>query len=177
MYENHVIFQVGEQCYSINSLKVKTIERAVRIEPLPGAPGAIEGIGELRGEFHPICSLHRKFNVAEPAGKDLQYLFVETGDGIIGVITDAVRENAMVDTDELIGVPTIVKSDSTDYVSGIVRHKGELITMIDPDKILTREEAEVVKRLLKQRADEEEKREAELKAAQEESEAPEEEQQ
>ncbi|MBP5159903.1 MAG: chemotaxis protein CheW [Lachnospiraceae bacterium] len=170
MYENHVIFQVGDQCYSINSLKVKTIEGAVRTEPLPGAPSTILGIGELRGEFHPICSLHKKFGLPVPEGKPVQYLFVETADGMIGVVTDAVRENAMIDTSELNSVPVIVRNDNTGYVSGIVRHKGELITMMDPDKILTRDEITVIKSCMNTLRQEQEKKEAELKALQEQAE-------
>ncbi len=167
MYENDVIFQLGDQCFSINSLKVKTIEGTVRIEPLPGAPDSILGVGELRGELYPICSLHKKFGLTPPAGGPTQYLFVETSDGMTGFVTDAVRENAMVDTSELIDVPTIVKNDSTGYISGIIRHKGELITLIDPDKILTAEEKKAIESCLSQVRKAKEEKEAAIRAEQE----------
>lgn len=149
MYENHVIFEISGQYYSINSLKVKSIEAACSVEHLIGAPENVLGTAALRGVYYPVYSLHKKFGVPERKTATTQYLFVEASSGLIGIVVDSVREIAMLDTEEQTGVPVIVRNEATGYVAGIIRHNGELITMINPDKILSPAEVSSIERCLK----------------------------
>ena len=81
---------------------------------------------------------------------------------------DTVHEIGAVTEDTQMKLPTILQSDETSYVEGIVRHKGELITAIHHESVLTPNEAAqlsaAMKSLLKKKQDEQDAQAALLAA-------------
>jgi len=141
MYGTQVIFGVNGQKYSLNSLYVRAVEHSCNLTMLPGAPKCIAGVTELRGEWIPICDLNIKFNVTASAKPNRDIIFVNYSQGCIGCLVDTVHEIGAVTEDVQIDLPKIIQTEETSYVDGIVRHKGELITAIHHESILTPNEA------------------------------------
>ena len=141
MFATQVIFGVNNQKYSFNSLYVRAVEHSVNVTMLPGAPGCIVGVTELRGEWVPICDLNTKFNTGVVGSYDRDVIFVNYSQGCIGCLVDAVHEIGAVTEDIQMKLPGIIQSDKTSYVEGIVRHKDELVTAIHHESILTPNEA------------------------------------
>ena len=158
MYGTQVIFGVNGQKYSFNSLYVRAVEQSCNIVTLPGAPGCITGVTELRGEWIPVCDLNVKFNMGSAAGSGRSIIFVNYSKGCIGCLVDTVYEIGAVTDDIQHELPGFIKTEKTSYVDGIVRHKGELITAIHHESILTPNEAAqleaAMKSLLKKREEE-----------------------
>jgi len=50
-------------------------------------------------------------------------------------------------------LPIIAKNDKTNYIDGIIRHNNELVTVVNPDKILTPEEWKTVKEITGKKED------------------------
>ncbi|MBR4724540.1 MAG: chemotaxis protein CheW [Lachnospiraceae bacterium] len=177
MFATQVIFGVNGQKYSFNSLYVRAVEHSCNIVMLPGAPECVVGVTELRGEWIPICDLNIKFKTGVPAKPNRDIIYVNYSQGCIGCLVDMVHEIGAVTEDIQMKLPTILQSDETSYVEGIVRHKGELVTAIHHECVLTPNEAAqlsaAMKSLLKKKQDEQDallaaeaaKKEAEEKAA------------
>lgn len=158
MFATQVIFGVNGQKYSFNSLYVRAVEHSCNTTMLPGAPECIIGVAELRGEWVPICDLDIKFKTGKRGGTDRDIIYVNYSKGCIGCLVDAVHEIGAVTEDVQMKLPGIIQNESTSYVEGIVRHKGELVTAIHHESILTPNEAAqlsvAMKSLLKKKQDE-----------------------
>ncbi len=141
MFGTQVIFGVNGQKYSFNSLYVRAVEHSCNIVMLPGAPQCIAGVTELRGEWVPICDLNIRFNTGVAGKPDRDIIYVNYSQGCIGCLVDTVHEIGAVTEDVQMELPGIIRNDDTTYVEGIVRHKGELITAIHHEGILTANEA------------------------------------
>lgn len=141
MFGTQVIFGVNGQRYSFNSLYVRAVEHSQKITMLPGAPECIAGVTELRGEWIPICDLNIKFRTGVAGRSDRDVIFVNYSGGCIGCLVDVVHEIGAVTEDIQHKLPVIIQNEQTSYVEGIVRHKGELITAIHHESVLTPNEA------------------------------------
>ena len=141
MFATQVIFGVNGQKYSLNSLYVRAVEHALNITMLPGAPECVVGVTELRGEWIPICDLNIKFKTGVQGKSDRDIIFVNYSQGCIGCLVDMVHEIGAVTEDLQMKLPNIIQTEQTSYVEGIVRHKGELVTAIHHESVLTPNEA------------------------------------
>lgn len=154
MFGQQVIFEVGGQLYGFDSMKVTAVEAGVNPMTLAGAPGCIVGFTELRGELVPVCDLYRKFNLRGNLPEAPSTIFVQTEEGNLGCMVDQVREIGAVTNDIQVELPYIARMDSTSYVDGIINHKGELVTVINRDNLLTEDEKSRIREAL-HRVDEE----------------------
>ena len=58
-----VTFQIGEENYGIDIMKVKEIQKVQDIRTIPNAPSYVEGIFNLRGDIIPVINLHTRFHI------------------------------------------------------------------------------------------------------------------
>ena len=130
-------------------MKVRTIESDYRLSTIPGAPGCIVGLADLRGEIIPVCDIYKKFNLRGTVAPGNNTIFVNTEEGCLGCLVDEITEIGAVGEDLQMTLPLIARNDSTNYVDGIIRHKNTLVTVVNPDKVLTPEEWKAVHALLK----------------------------
>lgn len=170
MFRQQVIFEVGGQKYGLDSMKVTAVEAGVDIHPIPGLPACIAGFAELRGELVPICDLYNKLNLRGSIVAQPQVVYASTSEGNIGCLVDMVTEIGAVAEDVQMDLPGIIRMDTTGYVGGIIRHNGELITVIDQENLLDESEKDAVRKALKKENTRKEKaaqKERELKAGKE----------
>lgn len=159
MFRQQVIFEVGGQLYGLDSMKVTAVEAGVDIHPLPGVPDCIAGFAQLRGEYVPVCDLYRKLNLRGSLAAQPQVIYVSTTEGNIGCLVDAVTEIGAVAEDVQMDLPGIIRMDTTGYVGGIIRHNGNLITVIDQNSLLTPDEKTAVFQAVKKENTKREKQE------------------
>ena len=62
-YIKPVVFKVGELLYGVDINLVQSIEKQVKVVPVPNATDYIKGIVNLRNEVIPLYSLKRKFKM------------------------------------------------------------------------------------------------------------------
>lgn len=148
MFGQQVIFKAANQLYGFDSMKVRTVEADYVLNPLPGAPSVIAGLATLRDEVVPVISIYTKFNLRGQLAGGNNTIFVNTKNGCLGCLVDEITEIGAVGEDLQMALPTIAKNDETNYVEGIIRHKNQLVTVVDPDKLLTAAEWNAVTKLL-----------------------------
>ncbi len=166
MTKSQVIFAVGRGQYSFDSLYVRAVEGKSDIKILPGAPDCIEGLTDLRGELVPVIDLNRKFNTGVPSPADCATIFVNTSGGCLGCVVDKVIEIGAITEDLEIELPYLIRAESTEYIAEIVSHKGNLVTAINQDKILSNDERNALDKVMN-KAKEKAEKDAEKKAIKE----------
>lgn len=92
-----------------------------------------DGKFEFRGKWIPVLNIKKIFKLPTAAGSVL--LVVNGMKGVHGILVDAVIE--IIDTDQKpADMPFGVMDPSQIYYSGIIRHKGQLILLLNEDGLL-----------------------------------------
>ncbi|MDE6874823.1 MAG: chemotaxis protein CheW [Lachnospiraceae bacterium] len=146
MTTKQVIFKLGSEEYGMDISLVSGIENYTKVVPIPNAPAHIIGILNLRGDVIPIYSLRKKFRMEEVMGTAATQLLVTNCMGtLIGYKVDSVVEIIEIDENLIRPVPPIVRNEETSYAKGIAERKGQLVVLLDIERILSDQEREAVK--------------------------------
>ena len=144
-----VIFSVNGQKFAVNISCVSGIEKVQNIVGVPNSNKDIKGIINLRGEVIPIYSLRRHFNMPDAEyTESSQFVIVYTDDIRIGLEVDSVEEIHKVEEGMIVDVPVIIKNDETQMFDKVINIGGELVLVINIEKILKMEQMEDIKQLV-----------------------------
>ena len=131
-------FQLGNEEYGIDILKVQEINRIVKITRIPQSPDYVEGVINLRGKVIAIIDLRKRFSMPERAyDKQTRILVGEIEGMIVGLIVDAVSEVLRLPLNTIEPAPKIISKDKADYIKGVGKLEDRLLMLLDIDKILT----------------------------------------
>ncbi len=88
-----VSFNIGEEEFGVDILKVQEINRMVEITRVPNAPEYVEGVINLRGKVLPIIDLRNRLKMPpKEYDKNTRIVVVELESKVIGFIVDSVNE-------------------------------------------------------------------------------------
>ena len=88
-YIKPVVFKVGELLYGVDINLVQSIEKQVKVVPVPNATDYIKGIVNLRNEVIPLYSLKRKFKMKDEGYTECS-IIVNTGEVKLALEVDDV---------------------------------------------------------------------------------------
>jgi purine-binding chemotaxis protein CheW len=132
-----VVFQLCDEHYGVEISKVQEIIRMQHITPVPGSPGYVMGVLNLRGRIVPVLDLRRRFGL--PGSVDLstgRIVVVTFGSQIVGMAVDSVTE-VLRFSHEMVEKPSdLVASANTEYLKGILRVDSRLVIVVDLDVVL-----------------------------------------
>ena len=129
----YIVVKFGDEQYGINIKYIDNIVRMQRITRVPNVPAYIKGVINLRGEVVPVVSLRIKMGLCEDEITKLtRIIIIKLDNGeVIGVLVDAVKEVVTLDTREIEKVSYDSGEEKTNFISGIGKDKGELISLFD----------------------------------------------
>jgi purine-binding chemotaxis protein CheW len=129
---------VGDQEFGADIHKVSIIEKTLNPARVPTTPDYIKGVVNLRGDIIPIMSIRIKFGLPEiEADDDTRTIIFKFNDALLGVIVDAVDEVVSLHEEDIDSVTTITNDRSLDYILGIAKYDGRLITLLNIEKMIT----------------------------------------
>ena len=135
--EQYVVFKVGDQEFGADILKVSIIEKIINIARVPNAPSYIKGVINLRGDIIPILSLRLKFGLPEiEADDDSRIIIFKFNEMTLGVIVDSVAEVVNLKENDIESVTTITNDRNYDYITGIGKVEGRLVTLLNIEKLI-----------------------------------------
>ena len=150
MTENQfVVFMLGEERYGVDILNVSTISEYMDITKVPDAPVYVDGIINLRGDIIPVINLKKRFNIAETKISDDTRIIIYSIEGVaIGFLVDEASQVLRIDSGNIEATPAILRGADREYISGVGKHEGKIIIILDFAKILNESErAELTKYL------------------------------
>lgn len=145
-----IIFNVGNEQYGIDILKVHEIDNTGNFVRIPNAPECILGIMNLRGEVIPIYSLRKRFNITQPAvNNETQQLIITAVDDMkIGFLVDSVNQIQEIRQDQLYSTPKIVLNSDTDFIANVACVDKQIILLLDVSALIKDGEREQISALL-----------------------------
>ena len=148
-YIKPVIFRLGNQQFGVDINLVQSIEREINIVRVPNAMEYISGIVNLRGEVIPAFSLRKKFGTDDAVGsigEDSTIIVNIPGVVKLALEVDDVLEIGDIDANGIVPMPALARTDDTAYLDRVANVNGELVILLDVEKLLTQSEAESVKK-------------------------------
>jgi purine-binding chemotaxis protein CheW len=136
-----VTFKLAGETYGINVMQVQEVLRYTEIAPVPGASYYVLGIINLRGKVVTVIDTRTRFGL--PAGEitdNTRIVIIETGSHVVGIMVDAVAEVVYLRQSEIDMTPNIGNDDSSKFIQGVCNKGGELLILVDLDKLLTEDE-------------------------------------
>jgi purine-binding chemotaxis protein CheW len=140
-----VIFRIGEDLFAADVLAVDRVLRFTPPNPVPDVPRWIEGVIEHRRGVIPVVDLRRRIERDDAElNASTRILVLNTSDGFVGAIADAVVEVAVVPASAVAPPPPLFRGLAADAVRGIAKVRDELVVVLDVDRVLTRAERIVI---------------------------------
>lgn len=136
-----VTFRLADEIYGINVMQVQEVLRVTEIAPVPGAPHYVLGIINLRGNVVTVIDTRIRLGLPTSETTDATRIVIIEGDKhIVGILVDSVAEVVDLRTSEMESAPNVGNDESAKYIQGVASRDGELLILVDLNKMLTDEE-------------------------------------
>lgn len=132
-----VSFNIDNEEFGIDILKVEEIIRVISITKIPNAPDFIEGVINLRGKVIPIIDLRTRLNrIRKEHDNNTRVIVVEVSGITVGFIVDSVREVLRIPKNITEPPPSIVSGVNSEYITAIGKLEDRLLILLDLEKVL-----------------------------------------
>ncbi len=133
-----VTFRLAGETYGINVMQVQEVLRYTEIAPVPGAPGYVLGIINLRGNVVTVIDTRNRFGLESGEMSDnTRIVIIETEGHVIGVLVDSVAEVVYLRQSEIENAPNVGNDESAKFIQGVCHKNDELLILIELNKLLT----------------------------------------
>jgi len=135
--QEFLCFRVSSEIYAINIMAVKEIIRPREVTEIPRSPGFVSGVLSLRGIIIPVFNMRLRLGLpeAETSGKE-RIVVVTKGEEFFGILVDEVTQVVKITGAIIEKPPAVLDGIDRDFVSGIGRFNGQMLFLLNQDKIL-----------------------------------------
>ena len=136
--ELHIVgFQVGRETYGVPITSLHEIVRVPEITAVPDAPEYMEGVINLRGKIVSVIDLRKRLGEKKVSStRRNRILVVEHNGRLSGLIVDSASEVLKIPASDVEPSPTSLQEGRTNCVTGLGKHKGRLIVLLDMTRLL-----------------------------------------
>lgn len=129
----YIVVKFDEEQFGIDIKYIDNIVRMQRITRVPNVQSYIKGVINLRGEVIPVVSIRLKMGLEEDEiTKTTRIIIIKLENGeTIGMLVDEVKEVVTLETSEIEKVSYDSKEEKVNYLLGVGKDKGELISLLD----------------------------------------------
>lgn len=132
-----VTFNLDNEEYAVDILKVQEINRMTEITRVPNSPAYVEGVVNLRGKVIPVINIRTKFNLEAKESDSRSRIMIMDIEGItMGVVVDSVSEVLRIPGSIVEPTPPMAYNISTEFMKGIAKFEDRLIILLDLDRML-----------------------------------------
>ena len=130
-----ITFRLAEETYAIDVIQVREILRVYSVLPVPGSPGQVLGITNIRGSVVTVVDGRARFNLPPHERDDNTRLIVlESGDEVAGVVVDSVSDVLDLPVSAIDTNPRLNARASSKYIKGVVNDTSGLIIILSIEK-------------------------------------------
>lgn len=136
-----VTFKLAGETYGVNVMQVQEVLRYTEVAPVPGAPDYVLGIINLRGNVVTVIDTRDRFGL--PPGEitdTTRVVIIEAEKHVIGILVDSVAEVVYLRQSEIETAPNVGNDESAKFIQGVCHKNGELLILIELNKLLTAHE-------------------------------------
>jgi purine-binding chemotaxis protein CheW len=132
-----VSFNIGEEEFGVDILRVQEINRMLDVTRVPNAPTYVDGVINLRGKVIPIVDLRQRLGMERKNhDKNTRIIVVELSGKTLGFVVDGVREVLRIPRSVTEPPPQLVGGVREEYITAVGKLDDRLLILLDLDKIL-----------------------------------------
>ena len=136
----YVTFRLADETYAINVMQVREVLRVTEIAPVPGAPGYVLGIINLRGNVVTVIDARARMGLAPKDPDDLSRIVVIEGrEHVVGMLVDSVAEVIELADSEIEPAPSVGSEEGARCIQGVACRENQLTIIIDLNKLVSSE--------------------------------------
>ncbi len=138
----YLTFQLGDEEYGLEILKVREIIGYVDVTNVPQTPEYVKGVINLRGQVIPVLDLRIKFGMESIDRDDETCIIVveisiDNNETIsTGIIVDRVQEVLDINGEAIEPAPEFGNQVDTDFIRGMGKVGNAVKILLDIDKVL-----------------------------------------
>ncbi|MFO7803455.1 MAG: chemotaxis protein CheW [Desulfovermiculus sp.] len=141
----YLTFELGEEGYGLEILKVQEIIGMQEITKIPRTPDYVKGVINLRGKVIPVVDLRLKFGMPEQEVTRKTCIIVtqvQRGESslIIGIVVDEVSEVMEISGDQIEPAPAFGIQVDTNFILGMAKSETTVKILLDINKVLSADE-------------------------------------
>lgn len=143
--EQFLTFQLADEAYGVEILKVQEIRGWEPVRIIPNTPGFVKGALNLRGTVVPIIDLRERFGMPVVEYTPVTVvivLYVENAENsyVVGIVADTVSDVLDIKLSDIKKAPDLGSQIDTRYMRGMYVSKQGMIMLLNIDKLLNQEE-------------------------------------
>jgi purine-binding chemotaxis protein CheW len=132
-----VSFNIGDEEFGVDILRVQEINRMLEVTRVPNAPSYVDGVINLRGKVIPIVDLRERFGMERREhDKNTRIIVVELSGNTLGFVVDAVREVLRIPRSVTEPPPQLAGGVKDEYITAVGKLDDRLLILLDLDKII-----------------------------------------
>lgn len=129
---NYLVFEVSGQRYAARADQVVEVRACAKLRPLAGAPKAVLGVVDVRGEYVPVIDSRNLLGVtAAPPTRLTPMMMLRVESALVGVLVDEVGDIVAVEASAIQAPHRLLANRGFVQIVGLSRHQGQLLTVID----------------------------------------------
>ena len=133
------LLTVEGQTYALHLEAVDRVLRMVEVTPLPGAPDAVEGVVNVRGEVVPVASIRRRLGLAHRAAAVSDSLVLaHARKRRLAIIAESVLGVVERPADAVVSAGDLAQG--VRHIEGVLKTSDGLILIHDLDRFFSPEE-------------------------------------
>jgi purine-binding chemotaxis protein CheW len=145
----YLTFNIMQEVYALDVLKVKEVLELTKITKVPKTPRFMRGVINLRGSVVPVVDLKYKFGMGDTEETDhtciiVMEVAIDDEVKVIGALADAVKEVINLEPDQIEPSPYLGTKVSIEFIKGVGKIGEDFVIILDIDKIFSEDEFEAV---------------------------------
>ncbi|MBK6911184.1 MAG: purine-binding chemotaxis protein CheW [bacterium] len=134
----YLTFELANEAYGIEILKVREIIGIMDITQVPRMPAHVRGVINLRGKVIPVIDLRLKFDMqSTETTAETCIIVVDVSGNLMGLQVDKVSEVLDIAGNDIEDAPTINESVDNSFILGMGKAKGRVNILLNIDRILS----------------------------------------
>lgn len=130
-----IVFTLKDKYYAMSTDKVEEISKKIASTKVPNSPNWVEGLINLRGYVVTLVNLSKILHQDDGVCYN-NIIIIHNNDEKIGLMVKDVKEVMNIKTEDI----QKIEGKESDGIIGIVRINGDIINIIDIEKLLSKNE-------------------------------------
>jgi purine-binding chemotaxis protein CheW len=145
-HRQFISFNVGEEEYATDILKVYEIVALKKLTKVPAMPPFVKGVLNLKGIVVPVMDLREKFNVPEYVNTKFSVVMVVDVSGrVMGIIVDKVLDILKINLSDIQPPPRFSTGIKAEFIRGMIKKESDdFLIILDMAKILSDKELDMM---------------------------------
>jgi purine-binding chemotaxis protein CheW len=136
-----VRFQLGDDEFGIDVMKVFEVIPVPKVRPVPKAPAFVEGVVDIRDSIVPVIDMRKRFSLPpRETDESSRLLIVAIGESRAGLVVDTVPGVVPLAEDAVSTPPDFFRGLAGRYLEGLAKDDDRMIIMLNVGEILSSKE-------------------------------------